>query len=89
MKTLKISTFVAERTAAASDTVVIVAGTIITETKSIVAAETSLLHGEMKMLDSVQIFPFVDSTLGAEPESSFSFPSFFYGYQNRACFDIL
>ena len=89
MKTLKIGTFVAERTAAASDTVVIVAGTIITETKSIVAAETSLLHGEMKMLGSVQIFPFVDSTLGAEPESSFSFPSFFYGYQNRACFDIL
>ena len=89
LKTLKTGTFVAESTAAASDTVVIVAGTIITETKSIVAAETSLLHGEMKMLDSVQIFPFVDSTLGAEPESSFSFPSFFYGYQNRACFDIL
>ena len=89
LKTLKTGTFVAESTAAASGTVVIVAGTIITETESIVAAETTLLHGEMKMLDSVQIFPFVDSTLGAEPESSFSFPSFFYGYQNRACFDIL
>ena len=89
LKTLKTGTFVAERTAVASGTVVIVAGTIITETESIVAAEKTLLHGERKMLDSVQISPFVGSTLGAERGSSFSFPSFFYGYQNRACFDIL
>jgi hypothetical protein len=43
----------------------------------------------MKMLNFSQISPFVDSRLGAGQESFFSFPSFFYGYQNRACFDIL
>jgi len=93
LRTSKIDISVAKRTAATSDTVVIVAGTIITEIKSIVVAVGKSFHhrGERKMLGSGRrrIFPFIDSTLGAEQESFFSFPSFSYGYQNRACFDIL
>ena len=88
MKTLTTGIFVAKRTAAAGDTVVIVMRTIIAETESIAAAKMNL-RGAKKMLKIAQIFPFVDSTLDAEPGSSFSFPSFSCGYQNRACFDIL
>ena len=33
--------------------------------------------------------PFVGNTLDAKPTTSSSFPSFFCGYQNRACFGIL
>lgn len=87
----KIDTSVATHTAVASDTIVIVAGIIIAKIGSIVVvAEMNYRHrGVMKMLNSSQISPFVDSRLGAGPGSFFSFPSFSYGYQNRACFDIL
>lgn len=33
--------------------------------------------------------PFIGSKLNATPTTSSSFPSFFCGYQNRACFGIL
>jgi hypothetical protein len=46
-------------------------------------------HGVNSMLGIAQIFPFVGSMLDVKPKSFFSFPSFSYGYQNRACFDIL
>ena len=37
----------------------------------------------------VNCVPFVVNTLDAKPTTSSSFPSFFCGYQNRACFGIL
>ena len=33
--------------------------------------------------------PSIDNKLGAGQEFSFASPSFVYGYQNKACFDIL
>ena len=40
-------------------------------------------------LGHLSLYPFVGSRLDAEPESSFLIPSFFYGYQSIACYDIL
>lgn len=35
------------------------------------------------------VYSFADNKLDVRLRFSFSFPSFFYGYQNRACFYIL
>jgi hypothetical protein len=35
------------------------------------------------------VYPSINSMLDAGPIFFFSFPSFSYGYQNRACFGIL
>ena len=39
--------------------------------------------------DLLQIVPFFDSKLNVEPKFSSSFPFYAYGYQSRACYDIL
>lgn len=64
-----------------------IVGTTAKMTESIVVE--TILRGGMKKLGTGLIFPFGGSMLGAERESFFSSPSFSYGYQNRACFDIL
>ena len=65
---------------------IVVASTIVVGIKSTVTR----MNLRVKKLISFGLFlPFVGSRLSAEPKSFFSFPSFSYGYQNRACFDIL
>jgi len=39
--------------------------------------------------DLLQIVPFFDSKPDVEPIFSFAFPFYAYGYQSRACYDIL
>jgi hypothetical protein len=65
----------------------VVASTIVVGIKSTVTGMN--LRVKKKLISFDLFFPFVGSRLSAGPKSFFSFPSFSYGYQNRACFDIL
>ena len=53
--------------------------------KSAVAANGQMLIVEFRQL----LGPSIGNKLGAGREFSFASPSFVYGYQNKACFDIL
>jgi hypothetical protein len=83
-----------DTTFSSNTTAIIVASSAIAISTAIVVVEiestvVKMNHRVTMIISFGRFFPFIDNRLDVELESFFSFPSFFYGYQNRACFGIL